>query len=232
MIYLFRKTLYIVICIIVCTNTNAQNDPNNIDVKFFRSINNSRSDIQTSIANAVGYSVYPTAAGLPLGLITYGIISDQQYEEDSGFLLAASEIFSIAIYMPMKQIFKRQRPYNQLENVHTGHFWTGSSYSFPSGHSTIAANIATLLFLRYPKPIVYIPLFTWAVVAGYSRVYHGLHYPSDVIAGKMIGIGSGLLIYHCGKKLIEIKRKTLGKKVDIFLFSADYGVTANVKIKF
>jgi len=58
-----------------------------------------------------------------------------------------------------------------------------NSSSFPSGHTTAAFETATSLSLNFPKWYVIIPAYTWAGAVGYSRLYLGVHYPSDIAAG-------------------------------------------------
>ena len=72
------------------------------------------------------------------------------------------------------------------------------SPSFPSGHATNVFALAMVLSWYYPKitPIC----FLGAGIVGYSRVYVGVHYPLDVIAGAFVGIGCALCIIWSAKK--------------------------------
>jgi membrane-associated phospholipid phosphatase len=70
-----------------------------------------------------------------------------------------------------------------------------SSASFPSGHTSIAFATATALSLKYPKWYVIAPASIWACSVGYSRMNLGVHYPSDVFAGAVLGAGSAFLTY-------------------------------------
>jgi undecaprenyl-diphosphatase len=85
---------------------------------------------------------------------------------------------------------------------------TGNSPSFPSGHTSVAFSTATSLYLAYPKWYVAVPAFTYAASVGYSRMYLGVHYPSDVLAGAVIGAGSAWLMYKANKWLFKKKPKT------------------------
>ena len=70
------------------------------------------------------------------------------------------------------------------------------AYSFPSGHAASAFVMATLLNHLYP--FLVIPLYFFASIIAISRVYNGLHYPSDIMAGSAIGFARarlGLIIF-------------------------------------
>lgn len=84
----------------------------------------------------------------------------------------------------VKLIFKRTRPFRQNNNImklSTNKYDTMfSKYSFPSGH-TLAASILTIILLnKYPQNKV---LSLLPIIIGFTRVYLGVHYPSDVVCG-------------------------------------------------
>ena len=62
-----------------------------------------------------------------------------------------------------------------------------STFSFPSGHATVAFASATILALAVPR--LRWPLFALAALIAFSRVYVGVHYPGDVLAGAVLGVG-------------------------------------------
>ena len=69
-----------------------------------------------------------------------------------------------------------------------------STHSFPSGHATVSFACATVLALAVPR--LRVPLFALAALISFSRVYVGVHYPSDVLAGAVLGLllGFGIAI--------------------------------------
>lgn len=70
------------------------------------------------------------------------------------------------------------------------------SFSFVSGHASNSMAAALFLFMvlrRYYKYMGFI--FLWPVVFAYSRIYLGLHYPGDILAGYCLGLLTGFLIY-------------------------------------
>ena len=71
----------------------------------------------------------------------------------------------------------------------------------PSGHTSTVFAAATSVSILYPKWYVIAPSYLFAASVGYSRMYLGVHYPSDVLIGAIIGTASSLGAHLLFKQL-------------------------------
>lgn len=106
----------------------------------------------------------------------------------AGLSLALSHI-PVAI---AKKFYPRRRPYLALESIKVA---TNplKDHSFPSGHTT-AVFSSIIPFILFIPPLAYV-LIPVALSVGVSRIYLGLHYPSDVAAGIVLGSSTGIISY-------------------------------------
>ncbi len=93
----------------------------------------------------------------------------------------------------MKILIRRRRPYINLKDIRiVGERARGNS--FPSGHTSQAFFLATMLFQHFnPGILVGLIFYSIALLVGITRIYVGMHYPRDVIAGSVLGTAWGLL---------------------------------------
>lgn len=79
--------------------------------------------------------------------------------------------------------------------------------SFPSGHTTTAFAIATVLTLYTSNKWYHFSLLLLAVLAGYSRIYLSQHFLADVVAGSFIGVVGGILCVYCCRNITDDRLK-------------------------
>ena len=111
-----------------------------------------------------------------------------------------------------KDVFQRLRPSHALEGVNLVKLsswnlisdYKGGLYGFVSSHAANAFSLATIFAVLGKKyKLLPILIYSWAILVGYSRIYCGVHYPSDVIVGGILGIGIGLLIVMLYKLVLK-----------------------------
>lgn len=88
------------------------------------------------------------------------------------------------LYLFLKDTLRRPRPFERLPAVRA-HVAPPDRFSFPSGHTSAAVLACTLVGSLHPALVV--PLAAWAAAVAASRVWLGVHYPSDVVAGAALG---------------------------------------------
>ncbi len=100
-------------------------------------------------------------------------------------------LLDLALYYVLKRGTRRQRPFDRCADIRAC-LRVPDAFSFPSGHTLHAFAFATLLSGLHPAwgPV----LWALALLVGLARVVLGLHFPSDVLAGAFIGMGTGSLM--------------------------------------
>lgn len=104
------------------------------------------------------------------------------------------------------------RPSNQANPIHAMlhivNGYTGGKYGFPSCHAANSFAIAVFSSLWFRRKPFAIALMTWALAECYTRLYLGVHYPSDILFGASIGTLTALLTYRLSA---PFRRQTSGK---------------------
>lgn len=120
-------------------------------------------------------------------------------------LLIALLIGFVVVNLILKPGIARIRPYEINQSIELI-ISKLSDYSFPSGHTLIAFEFATVIFL-YNKKIGIIS-FVFAILMGFSRLYLYVHYPTDVLTGAILGIIFGIIGYKLQKIIYNKFLKT------------------------
>ncbi|RYZ73158.1 MAG: phosphatase PAP2 family protein [Proteobacteria bacterium] len=120
----------------------------------------------------------------------------------TAILAAVADQFN---YRIVKGLMFRLRPFSAIPEVVLRVPYGPQSSSFPSNHATTTMALAVWLSYLFPK--LTIPFYAVSFLIGYSRVYAGVHYPSDVIIGWIIGAIMGSLMVFAGKKLLKLHVK-------------------------
>ncbi len=108
-------------------------------------------------------------------------------DKRKGEQLAYSLLLTINISCGIKGIFKIPRPYT-YEGIRVKNISTAPGYSFPSADSSAAASVAFTIGSWTKKPVFKWLLAIYVILIGFCRIYFGLHFPTDVLGGFLIGI--------------------------------------------
>lgn len=102
-------------------------------------------------------------------------------------IISALPAFALEIIIQkgVKHLIKRPRPCHVLPEI-VNRIQPPDDFSFPSGHT--AGGFLMAVLISYFFPVLAIPCFILASLIGISRIYNGVHYPGDVLAGMVLGI--------------------------------------------
>lgn len=186
----------------------------NTDINILKNINGSYTANGGKTMLVVTNSVNVISLGLPFGLFIAGkATKNNKVVWDSYELLSATAVNGI-FTTSLKFGIQRDRPFVTYPNDIIKYTKAGS-YSFPSGHTSMAFSTAMSMSLMYPKWYVIVPSFIWASSIGYSRMYLGVHYPSDVFAGAFLGCASSVGTHYLFKYLRKKYMKPMSVKLSL-----------------
>ncbi|MEO3407803.1 phosphatase PAP2 family protein [Mucilaginibacter sp. CAU 1740] len=158
------------------------------DDRVMIDLQNQRTPKQTGFFMFLSENVLYGDIGIPAGLLVGGIVSNNKEMRQNAGYVASSTALSYGFMLLIKHVVKRPRPF--VQNIQITPVYRASGTSFPSGHTSSTFATATALSAAYPKWYVIAPSFFWAGATSYSRMYLGVHYPTDVGAGIILGTGS------------------------------------------
>ena len=175
------------------------------------------SDIQTfflinhGASNAVLDFLFPiittTKNWLPIYVIGVGVLLVRGYRDrqnDGKRLVACAIMLVVSVAVAdqlshrfLKEVIQRARPYEVLANVYQ---LVGSGGgAFPSNHALNSAVVAVILSAFFPR--LRALWWSYAAIIGLSRIYCGVHYPSDVLGRFIIGTAWALIVLACVRRL-------------------------------
>ncbi len=110
----------------------------------------------------------------------------------------------------MKPYFARLRPSHEpsLEGlVHLVNGYRGGLYGFASSHAANSFGVSVFVWLALKSNYKWIGLiFIWSILVSYSRIYLGVHYPTDILVGATIGIFTGSMVFLLHQFLVKKKK--------------------------
>lgn len=169
---------------------------NIIDKTIYNIVISAKSDITTTI-----FKIITSFASVKIMLLTCIIILFIKKLKHLRYLIILNVINDTTINSILKLIFKRERPIDLMIVEETG-------YSFPSGHTMIAAIfygfiiylVSKSKYKKTTKIIINTILTVLILLIGISRIYLGVHYATDVIASYLISISYLIIFIHFVEK--------------------------------
>ncbi len=107
------------------------------------------------------------------------------------FAFASALIARFGVAELIRLFYNRPRPFEALEGV-SQLIPHSAGFAFPSGHATFAFALAAVVAYYYPKTSIL--FFLAALAIGFGRVAAGLHWPTDILAGAVVGVGTTLIL--------------------------------------
>lgn len=177
----------------------------NWDINLLKQINPSQPN--SSVWKGFSSSAKPLSVGIPGVMLAVSLLNKDTALTRQSIELVGSVVLTTVATEAIKIVINRDRPYRKYPLEVFPYDGSESGKSFPSAHVSLSFATATSLALVYKKWYVTAPAFLWAAGVGYSRLYQGEHYPSDVLAGAAVGIAGAYASHWLQQKLLVGRKK-------------------------
>ncbi len=185
---------------ILCFSPILMLQAQNWDINTLKKINRWDGSFIRNSSKIISESTPYIVVGGPIALAIYAGISKNEPLLKDAVYIGSSVVEAFVMVYGVKHIVDRQRPYDKYPDDIYIRKKEGSP-SFPSTHTATAFALATSLSIKYPKWYVIAPSALWATSVAFARMNEGVHYPSDVFAGTLIGSGCAVANIYVNKWL-------------------------------
>ncbi len=176
-----------------------------LDISILRLIHHNRIEELDSWFYILSYFTSYISIGVIMALLLVAFIKKSKQAWGIFYKMLAVLIMAALVSLALKTVIIRERPFVGFTDIEK--LSEAGSSSFPSGHTIEVFALAVGLSLLIPKKKVIIPVFAWAIIVAYSRMVLGVHYPSDVLVGMIIGSMIGWLVPILIGKVISKRNK-------------------------
>ena len=142
--------------------------------------------------------------------ILYVLLKNYNWKVVLGCLVAIALTITFAdqvcasVIRPMVERLRPSNPENPIsEWVHIVNGKRGGRYGFPSCHASNSFGLAFFLVFLFRKRWLSLFICGWAALNCYTRIYLGVHYPGDLLAGTLVGLCGAFLMYYILRKVIK-----------------------------
>lgn len=135
-----------------------------------------------------------------------------------GVAVGLTDLMCAELLRPM---LMRPRPSNPDSGIcamiHTINGYRGGAFGMPSCHAGNSFALALMIGLLLRRRMLTVFMYAWAVLHVYSRIYLGVHYPGDLLAGLVIGSSVALVIYFLGRRFLQPHEAVPAKPVMVLI---------------
>ena len=201
--HLFKNLCLLTLFLFICSNSFSQKikpkPKYEFDYKILRSAESCRTIKNNDFFKFISKYNNPVCLSGPAALLLTGLAQNNTILQKKSLFATESIGSAVALALTMKFTIGRTRPF-KFDTTFT--CVVNAKYNaFPSGHTAEAFAMATAMSIAVPRWYVVVPAYMWASMIAYARVYLGVHYPTDVIGGAIVGSGSTFLMYKLNKWL-------------------------------
>lgn len=170
--------------------------PTGIDLEIFSFFNRASGD---PVMDGIMATITDLGSGYFLFVLAMAMmIFRRKKVRGGGIILMAGLSATYYVSSLIKHLVARPRPFLVIPDVNT--VFTVGGFSFPSAHSTMAFMAAFILTKCFGRGVIFYGL---ALVVAVSRMYLGVHYPSDVLAGGILGTLIGYSLVHIAERVMK-----------------------------
>lgn len=185
----------------------AEREAASLDEQLLRDIYGVSAPVFRLTMRGADTSAYPVFIGAPIAAWGGVLLFRESDDWSDAYRLTAAQVATYGAVSGLKVLFRRPRPYAVLSDIRSRSPRyspvgpKGATFAFPSGHAAISFALVTSWSLSHPKWYVIGPGAVWASAVSLSRVWLGVHYPSDVLAGAILGTALAVGIHLVGPSI-------------------------------
>lgn len=157
--------------------------------------------------------------------ILYVLLRNFNWKVVLGCLIAIALTITFAdqvcatLIRPMVERLRPSNPDNPISDlVHIVNGRRGGSYGFPSCHASNSFGLAFFLVFLFRQRRLSLFICLWATLNCYTRIYLGVHYPGDLLAGTVVGLCGAGLMYYVLRKVTKATNFKVASQTDVIIY--------------